>query len=166
MASSKQRLLQGVGLIVLGIVFLLFNFSDLRARELWPLFLIAGGLYFYAMYFFERTNYGVLMPATILTVYGLMFLYNALGGWYEMHGLWPLFIIAPGLGFLLMYIGGKKEQGLLIPGWILTGIGTVFLLAFHESGFLLPALLILLGVVLLLSRKRGGTPAGGSGAGS
>lgn len=156
MASTKQIRFQGIVLIALGVLFLVFNFTDLRPRELWPLLFIAGGFYFYGLYFFDRQNYGVLMPATILTLYGLLFLYCATSGWDLMRGLWPMFMIAPGLGFLLMYVLGKKETGLLIPGWILTGIGIVFLFAFHEGGMLFPALLIIVGVVLLLSHRRTG----------
>ena len=154
MSAMKHVQLQGIALIVLGIIFLVFNFTEFSARDLWPLLLVAGGFYFFSLYFMNRAVYGVLMPGTILTVYGLMFLYCSLTAWSSMEHLWPLFIIAPGFGFLAMYLGGKRETGLLIPGWILTGIGGIFLLAFHEGGYLFPALLILLGAAVLLAHRR------------
>ena len=158
MTSSRKSLLQGIALIALGTLFLLSNFTELRARELWPLFVLSPGLYFFLVFLMDRTNYGVLMPATVLTVTGLLFFYCAFEGWYLMRMLWPLFIIGPGLGFLLMYILGKKEKGLLIPGAILSGIGGIFLLGFTESEYLWPVILIAIGVFLLLRSKRSDQP--------
>ncbi len=155
MAPANRSLLPGIILIVLGIIFFLPNVTDLRGRELWPTFVLALGVVFYILFLADRARYGLLMPATILTVTGLMFFYCVFEGWYMMRDIWPLFIVAPGLGFLLMYFFGKKEQGLLIPGGILIAVGLFFLGGTTEYEYLWPIILIAIGIALLINAKRG-----------
>ncbi len=154
MAPTNRSLLPGIILIVLGIIFFLPNVTDLRGRELWPTFVLALGVVFYILFLADRARYGLLMPATILTVTGLMFFYCVFEGWYMMRDIWPLFIVAPGLGFLLMYFFGKKEQGLLIPGGILIAVGLFFLGGTTEYEYLWPIVLIAVGIALLFNAKR------------
>ena len=154
MAPTNRSLLPGIILIVLGIIFFLPTVTDLRGRELWPTFVLALGVVFYVLFLADRVRYGLLMPATILTVTGLMFFYCVFEGWYMMRAIWPLFIVAPGLGFLLMYFFGKKEQGLLIPGGILIAVGLFFLGGTTEYEYLWPIVLIAVGIALLFNAKR------------
>lgn len=158
MKTVQQFRLQGIVLIIIGILFLALNLSNIRLREIWPIFFLGLGLYFVFLHISDRTNYGVLMPASIFIVMGGIFLYCTIEGWYAMGMLWPFFLIGPGLGFFLMYFFGKKEQGLLIPGYILTGLGVFFLIVFAEGMYLWPILLIALGVFLLLRRGSEPTP--------
>ena len=163
MTPLQRSRFQGIGLILLGALLLFLNTSDLRFRDLWPLVLIGIGLYFIVLFLSDRSNYGVLMPASVLLVMGGMFQYCALEGWWMMQMLWPFFLIGPGLRFLLMYAFGKKEAGLLIPGYILTGLGVLFMLIFAEGWYLWPLLLVAAGVLILLHRRSGPTtppPAG------
>ncbi|MDH3252452.1 MAG: DUF5668 domain-containing protein [Ignavibacteria bacterium] len=153
MPSDKKSLFPGVMLIILGIVFLLPNVIDLHARDLWPAFLVGPGLVFFVMYARDRANYGLLMPATILTVVGGMF-FAIIFGWTSMDTLWPLFIMAPGLGLLMMYVLGKREKGLLIPAGILIGISLVFLIGTSNYEYLWPVVLIAVGVLFLLNARR------------
>jgi hypothetical protein len=154
MASTKRPLLPGIILIVLGIIFLLPNVTNLRTRELWPIFVLGTGIVFFIAFLYDRPRYGLLMPASILTIVGLMFFYCVFEGWYMMQNIWPFFIIAPGLGFLLMYFFGKKELGLLIPGGILSALGLFFLVGTTEYEYLWPILLIAAGIALLFNAKR------------
>ena len=163
MTSIQQTRVQGLTLIVLGAVFLVFNLSSLSLRDLWPAFFLALGLYFVVLYVIDRQNYGVLMPASIFLVMGAMFQYCQVEGWWLMRELWPLFLIGPGLGFFLLYFFGKKESGLLIPAYILTGLGILFLLIESEGWYLWPLLLIAAGVILLVRRRKDQTPPASAG---
>ena len=116
--------------------------------------MLAPGVAFIVMFFRERTNYGLLMPGTILTVIGLLFFACTMNGWDQMQHLWPLFIMAPGLGFVMMYMFGKQERGLLIPAGILIGLGLIFLLEATESEYLWPIVLILAGLLFLVRWKK------------
>ncbi len=94
------------------------------------------------------------MPGTILLVYGIIFQYSALNGWYNMSDLWPGFLLGPGLGFLFMYLLGNREKGLLIPAFILIVLAALFWLNHHVHRFFWPAILIAIGIYLILKNRR------------
>ena len=165
MTSALRHRVQGITLIVIGIILLAMNLSGYRLHEFWPLLFIALGLYFVVLFLTDRSNVGLLMPASILIVIGIMFQYAETEGWWTMGMLWPFFLIGPGLGFFLMYWFGKREGGLLIPGYILTGLGVIFLLITFEGWYLWPVLLILAGLLVLLRhRKDSAAPPASSGS--
>ena len=146
----------GLALIIMGVLFLSDNFGylDLDFAVLWPLVLIAAGGGFWIGYFQNRKNYGMLMPGTILIVYGLIFWFCAENGWYQMHYLWPGFMIGPGLGFFMLYLFGEKEKGLLIPAGILTGLGLIFFVGFSDFSSYWPVILIAVGLYLIYKHYR------------
>jgi len=154
MATPQRSFAPGIILIALGILFLLPRFFHVHLAQLWPFFILGGGIAFYIAFIADRSNYGLLMPGTILTVIGLLFFYCTVEGWYMMETLWPFFIIAPGLGFALMYLFGNKERGLLIPAGILLALGCFFLLARTEYDYLWPLVLIAFGVFLLVAPRQ------------
>jgi hypothetical protein len=70
-----------------------------------------------------------------------------------MGTLWPIFIAAPGVGFLLQYFFGRRDEGVLQTSLILVGAALVFLALLSEGGLILPALLIALGAFFLFVRR-------------
>lgn len=161
---STRSPLPGIILIVLGVLFLIANFSDVHLETLWPIFVLTPGVAFIIMFFRDRKNYGILMPGTILTIIGLLFFACTFYGWDQMERLWPLFIMAPGIGFIMMYLFGKREGGLLIPAGILIGLGLIFLLDVNRSEHLWPLVLILAGLLILINWKKEGAPGTQPGA--
>lgn len=157
--QSTRSPFPGIILVVLGVFFLIANFSNYTLDSLWPVFVLGPGIAMLVTFFRDRKNYGILMPGTILTIIGLLFFACTFYGWDQMEHLWPFFMIAPGLGFIMMYLFGKHERGLLIPAGILTGLGLIFLFDANESQYLWPGLLILAGVLFLVRWKK--EPAAG-----
>jgi hypothetical protein len=107
----------------------------------------------------DRKNFGLFMPGSVLTVTGILFFICTFTGWGQMEELWPLFIMAPGIGFVMMYAFGKHERGLLIPAGILIGLGLIFLADSFHNEFLWPIVLILVGLLFLLRWKKEDVPA-------
>lgn len=142
----------GVGLVILGVLFLFENFGYIAFdfQDVWPVFVILAGTGFWIGYFQDKKNYGLLMPGSILVIYGLMFFYCVLEGWHYMSILWPVFIIAPGIGFFLMYLFGQREKGMLIPASILTGLGLLFMISHRGYLRYWPVILIVVGIVLIV----------------
>jgi len=149
----KERFYIGGMFIIAGLLFLLSNFNIICMNQLWPLFILTPGVFFFIFYFDDRKNTGLLMPGAILTSYGLLFLYCEFLGWENMDYLWPVFIMAPGAGFYLMYYFGTKEKALLIPGSILIFIGLACVGFSDMSTFFWPVLLIGIGIFLLVLKK-------------
>ena len=117
METPQRSLVPGIILIALGLLFLIPRLLNVHLGELWPLLIFGGGIGFYVGFIHDRSNYGLLMPGTILSVIGLLFLYCTFEGWYMMETLWPIFIIAPGVGFVLMYLFGQGN----VDCWSLRG---------------------------------------------
>lgn len=150
----NKSVITGVALITIGIIFLLPNFTELTLRELWPVLMLGPGILFFVSYISDKRNYGLLMPGSVLTTYGLLFFFCTIFGWYWMRELWPFYLIGPGIGFFLMYYLGKKETALLVPGAILSLIGVIFLLDSTDYGHLWPLAIIIAGVLLILKSRR------------
>lgn len=149
MSNGKHNLGWGIFLVILGAVFLIGNLSDVSMEMLWPVFPLAVGLAFIVGYLYNRSNFGLLMPGSIFMVIGFLFLYLSIFGWWHMEDLWPVFIIAPSVGFLAMYFGGTRDKGLLVPAGILGGLGLIFFFISAGMGGWWPVLLILAGGIIL-----------------
>ena len=150
----------GLGLIFLGIVFLLENLNVIRFNffQIWPVFVILGGVGFLLGFFINKKNYGLVMPGIILIIYGSLFMYCNIMGWEYMQSLWPVFLLGPGLGFFVLYFLGQHDKGLLLPGGILTVLGLLFIFRYFEYLRYWPVLLIIGGIVLIfLSGKKNNT---------
>ena len=147
----------GIGLVLLGILFLSENFGYISFdfQNVWPVFVLLAGIGFALGFLQDRKNYGLLMPASILIIYGLLFFYCSIEGWYQMSLLWPVFILGPGVGFIMMYLLGGREKGLLVPASILVLLGLLFLIG--QSGFwrFWPLALIIIGLIMIIRHYSG-----------
>lgn len=152
MATDRRSFFPGILLIGLGLILLLPKITAFRIHDLWALIILATGLAFLAGFFADRTRTGYLIPAGVLSTIGSLFLYCSIEGWWNMRTLWPILIAAPGVGFLLQYLFGKREQGVLDTALILLGTSVAFLAFLSEGGLVFPLLLIALGALFLFLR--------------
>lgn len=156
---SSGPMLPGVILIVVGIAFMLAQYNVIRSDQVWPLFVLAPGLGFWAMYFYSKdrqSSAGLLIPGTITTLIGLLFFYLNFSDWGQMEFLWPMFPLIVGIAFYTFYFAsGKnsKDRGILIPATILTAIGIIFLVIAKFSYKLWPIILIAAGILMLFGRR-------------
>jgi hypothetical protein len=163
----------GVVLVVVGLFFLVVRVLDIDLSVYgWPLFVIIPGLTLVVVGFASLGS-GALIPGSILTMIGLILAYqNSTGDWPAWAYAWPL--VAPFSVGLALYLQGlrTRDVSLLKQGRNLMFIGAlIFMILFvlfetilHISGIdygwfgkaALPALLIVIGVVLLVrSMQRG-----------
>lgn len=146
----------GLILIFLGFIFLLDNLHIISFNflQIWPVLIILGGIGFWLGFFVNKKNISLIMPATILTIYGFLFFYCNWFGWHYMHSLWPVFLMGPGIGFYLLYLLGSKEKGLIVPATILNVLGLLFLLRHLEYIKYWPVLLIIGGIIIIFLREK------------
>jgi hypothetical protein len=148
----------GLALVILGILFLIdnFGFVNFDFSRLWPVIVIFVGAGFWIGFYKNREEFGLIIPGTIFLLFGLLFLYCTVFNQWDIigRGLWPLFILGPGLGFILIYLLAKRDAGFLIPGLILSGLAFLFLLIFNNIFSYWPLFLIATGVYLVYTYLR------------
>ncbi|MCK4776730.1 MAG: hypothetical protein KAS39_00030, partial [Actinomycetia bacterium] len=146
----------GFVLITLGVLFLFHNLYpiSLNLKKLWPVFMILPGLGFFL--FFSRkssSSKGVVMPGTVMTLLGIFFMYinYSSEGWVLLKKTWPVFILIPGLGLLVLSIvSDGKDKSTIIPATILISISLVFFKFFlFTSNILFAVILIATGIVIV-----------------
>lgn len=84
----------------------------------------------------KHNSKGAILPGMILIILGLAFFLPQLGIG-ESGDLWPAFILAPGLGFLALYLASdnrKRMAGLLIPG-VISALIAIFFFVLNYAGW-------------------------------
>jgi hypothetical protein len=113
--GNTSSVFWAVTLGILGVAFALRNYALIpyyHTEELWPLFVLAPGIGFLSLYIVRPTDWGVLIPGSLLTFFGLITLLRTLGySWYVIHSVqtyWPLILIVIGLGLLYSSMSRRK----------------------------------------------------------
>lgn len=154
--SASSNRIVGIFLVLIGMLVLLVQSNQFQWQYFWPLILVLGGVLFALGFFVWRENYGLLMPAAILIILGLFFFYMMRTQWFLIDRLWPVFILAPGIGFLLMYFFGPRHNPLWIPGMILILLALIFFAQFCLYFRFWPLILIIIGLYLIFQRSADG----------
>lgn len=161
---EKQRynqgpLLPGIILIIIGISYLLSELHIVRSNMIWPMFILAPGLGFLALYISsnnKRASSGLIIPGIVTTLIGLFFFYLIFAGWDKMEFLWPIFPFIVGISFFLYFFGNgrqESERGILIPATVLVTVGILFPIIARFRYRLWPLILIVVGAMMLISGR-------------
>jgi hypothetical protein len=172
-ARSVGVLAVGLGLIALGILFLLGTLFQIDIwGALWPFFIIVPGLLFFvAMVSIGKPGAPLALPGSIVTTVGLiLFFQNVTGLWATWAYAWALiFPTSVGIGIAIAGLWSDDSRAVR-GGTAMAGVGLavfVFFSFFFEvilnlSGLrsgpvgriLLPVMVIAGGVVLLVFALR------------
>jgi hypothetical protein len=168
--SRRQNwgnLVVGLILIAIGVIFLLDQFLERRLMDvIWPFFIVIPGLILFSVVFArgKGVTSGLAIPASILTVLGLLLFYqNITGHWESWAYAWSL-IIPISLGIGLFIAGSKLDSDtqrsaglsmIKVGVWIFVVGGVFFEMIVGISNLyyikiLWPSIIILLGMYLVL----------------
>lgn len=157
---KNSNIVMGAVLVALGCILLLSNLGYINFSwdYIWPMALLLPGIYLHFAYFTKiDKNPGNLVPAGILTTYGIMAYTVAFFGWGTMASLWPFILLGIAIGLLELYLFGTRDKGLLVPISILGGLGLMLLsktyFFFDLKKVVIPAILVVLGVLMLSKRE-------------
>jgi hypothetical protein len=148
----------GIPILVTGGI-LLFNsvFDAWTVWEwLWPLEVLAVAAGFLSAAIYMRAIW-LLLPAIVIGVNGLAFLFCALTDRWELWAaLWAIEPLSLGLAFLVINVK-KRSAGLFITGLVLCGVTAIALMGMSAlfPGWMLinlvgPAILILIGLLVIV----------------
>jgi uncharacterized membrane protein HdeD (DUF308 family) len=130
MSEKKASTIPGIVLILIGLVILLnrFDIVDWYWQDIYPIgLIILGLLFFYSVIFRKNTN--AVFGGTVCLLLGIFFFLRNydLMPFYFWDEIWPVILIAFGIGFIVLYVFKPEDWGVLIPGSILLFIGLVAL---------------------------------------
>lgn len=156
----RKNTFWGLLLIILGTLAIankFYNLDFISIGNLWPLFLLIPGLSFEFKYFSTKRDAGVLVPGGILTTLGILFLFENFTNWNFAIYTWPIYPLAVAIGLFQLYLFGGKNNGLLIPVFILGGVSIMGILKmlygnvlyWIDSSLFLPIIFIALGLYIL-----------------
>lgn len=160
MTNDRKRMLIGVGLIAVGVLFLMVSNDILLGWEhVWPLFPLASGMFLLRARKSRRGPW-LVFTGVLGTLLGLFFLLFSTGifGWDRMAVLWPMFPAFAGLAFIGESLVTRDSNPSFIVGSTIVLFAAVSFLL--ESGQVNPRVaapfirfwplaLILAGVILL-----------------
>lgn len=158
--KGRNERLVGIFIVIAGLVILLgqLGFFSFLGRNFWPLILIIPGIILHLLYFFRNTSAVILVPAGIMTVYGIFFLICSIWGWHLTASLWPVFIIGVALGLFEYALFEYPRPAVIYrTSIILLGVSIVLLfITMLTTGFVyvIAALLIFVGIWLIFGRPK------------
>lgn len=163
---KKSNNTGGVLLIAIGIFILLGRYTDIslsRTIQFWPIIILLIGIVLEITYFGRRDNPGTLVPAGILMILGILFIFETTTNWSFSNYTWPIYLIAVAFGLFQLYWFGKRDNGLLVPISILLLIslsaymtfilGTSIFYIFRIK-WIFPIILIISGGMILYRNRK------------
>lgn len=160
--SNRGSLIAGIGLIVLGALFIVFNLiPNITFRHTWPLiFLIAAFGFYMPVFAWPESRRGLaalLIPGTIFLGLGAIFLFNTLTQiWYIWAYAWILIPASVGAGIMLAAWAGQWNRSVWLVGVWMTVISLAvfafFAALFGDTvvKFIGAGLLMVMGLYLLI----------------
>jgi len=167
--SARKRKFTGIGLIVIGALFLMVSNDVLLGwSNVWPLFPILGGMLFLRVYARNKTP-EMLFGGMSALLMGVFLLFFSLGifSWARMEVLWPVIPAIAGAGLLAVAATHHGTTASLIIGVVV--ILFAFLGFLREGGVinervvapfirLWPLVLVVAGITMLRTRPKGEDP--------
>lgn len=161
--SSNKDMKLGIFIAAAGLIILLGKLGvfGFLGRALWPLVILIPGLFLHVLFFGKRASAVVLVPAGILTVYGLLFGFCNTWGWGYMSHLWPVLLLGVAVGLYEYAFYSPARTGGLTAFAVILGALSVVLLVFSMIGtgalYLLGIVLVAAGIWLMSGRKKRGS---------
>ncbi|GGH44952.1 hypothetical protein GCM10008014_06650 [Paenibacillus silvae] len=156
----------GLFIVVAGLVILLGKLGVFAfvGRNFWPLLLLLPGIALYVLFYARMTPAWSLLPAGVLSVYGVLFSITNIWGAGLMRNLWPVLLLGVAVGLLGYGMVERRRPEFVYPAALIIGAVSVVLLAFTllQTGiiYVFAVLLILGGIWLLVGRGRTGRGRG------
>jgi hypothetical protein len=132
MNQNRTALTMGIVLIILGVLFLVGQSLDFfQFGDLWPMIIVGiGGAFFLGMILGGKSTGGLAIPGSIISMVGLILLFQEITGWWETWSYaWALIIVAVGIGQVI-YSYWSDIPSLRKSGWETAKVGLILFIIF------------------------------------
>ena len=130
MNQDQKSIITGAVFIIIGVFLLMqkLGMIDVEWYEFYPFLLLGVGAILFLKAAIGQTNNAFW--ATGFTTVGLFFLLRTFDIIEDLWfvDVWPVILIALGLGFIVLYAFRPNEWGLIIPGVFLAFVGILLFL--------------------------------------
>jgi len=153
----SRPVLQGIALIIIGLVFILGNFGAFHPdwEIVFALIIMVMGVLFWLGFLRDRSRDFLIMPGTILVIYGIVFFLIARYERATIERMGPVFILAPALWLYLTHLLSRKNRSLLITSAVLGVISLIFLLhSVPVLKYIWPFITAGLGVYIIMNPEK------------
>lgn len=147
--SQKWLLIVAYAMLAVAGLVALLELGVLQDAFVATYVLLAIALPFYFAYFSNRQNWGLLIPAYVLTAVGIMVPLIELGVLNDAV-IATYVLLAVALPFYVVYLRNAQNWWALIPAGILTVIGLGLLIASASVEYLFAGALILAGLIIVV----------------
>ena len=147
--SEKWMLIISYAMLAVAGLIALLTLGVLQDSFVATYVLLAIALPFFIGFLFNRANWGLLIPAYVLTAIGLMVPLIELGVLGDtLIATYVMFAIA--IPFFVVYLLNTRNWWALIPAGILSIIGLGFLIAEASVEYIFAAALIVAGILIVV----------------
>jgi hypothetical protein len=150
MKKIDVTIIVGIGLIVIGALFLLQTFGVIEGilPLVWALIFAASGLIFLYFFWVNRQQWWALIPGFTTLGLAALILISEYGpmGWDEWAA--ALFLACIALSFIMIYLLNREHWWAIIPGGVLLSVAALVGLASVTSGDELIVAVFFLGIAL------------------
>jgi len=156
----KNQQVIGIVLLLVGLFVLLGETGvfALIGGKVWPFLMFLIGIVFYKLTRAALLPAVVMVPAGMLTIYGILFMASCWIHWKLFGLLWPLFLIGIGVGLYGYYTYDPFHPREIYRGALLFGgLGVAMLalmFALIIGAYMIAVILILIGVRLVYGKFR------------
>lgn len=148
-------LITGYALLAIAALILLVVLDLLREGAVAVFVLVVIAIPFLTVFFRKRENWWALIPGYILLAVALMILLQELRILdEELTAPYVLFSVA--IPFYVVFLRDMRQWWFLIPAGVLTIVGLSLLAATDVGAYVVPALLVVAGVVIIARLLMGG----------
>ncbi len=153
MSTDRPSFFIGLGLITLGVIFLITFFLP----GAWPVLLICIGLFFLVVAARYRVSWPVITGLVNLALGGILLYQTLTGNWKSWYFLWPIIFSAVGAGLLVSDAIDRLPQGAgrgkylrMSWGWLMLGLLASSLLWVFRTQISWPSIIWGMGALFLL----------------
>lgn len=157
--NKRSSMGSGIFFLLLGAFFYALNTGQFKG-DTGNLFMVFIGGLFLSLYFLTRQEWAVY-PGSFILVSGIAIYITSQG--LNLNIYWPLLILLPGLGFLIILILTPHNRWALLPGAVTILIALLFFAinfglipAGYENyvSYLPPVVFVLLGLKLIIFPRK------------